>query len=772
MKTIQSGFLFGAAILAAVVGLLSPISTALSANAGDVIINEFVPNAGSGNEWVELLNTTASPIDLTGWTIKDLANPAESLSDLGTIPPNGIVVFEHAAGWLNNDPTTETITLFDDVGTTIHSVSYGSDDEVDVSAPGDGESAYLLSLPSTWAIAGTTPTKGWFNVAQEFDCVTPPSFPPTLTSIASCLDGQDISSNIGELDNPSATPLGEPDSLYFEKTGQGKIVFNASLNLTDEATVAILQSLGSAMEISGGHIKFDSTTADAMAATGAKIYMYGLGDLGYSSTPNIVIKDDDGNILGTNDANAVGDIVYDSNTGELSLTALHFTQFDVSGVATVVTEEPDEVSGDFTPEIGATMTRGVSAYLARLTTYTGPDVGTGDLQTIKWKVTLNHETDTLSADMVDLDEVGWVDQDTDSSDVFHYPFTETDGDLVALGSCDEIVDDIGHDNDCEALGGFSLTQDNDLINADKIIFDPTAPSGAYAIKYELVNTADNLVLATYEVAVELVNTPITVTADAISKTYGETDPELTYQITSGELIAGDAFTGAITRAAGEDAGTYAITQGTLALASYYDLTFVEADFTINFDSTINLTAPGEWALVSAPTLLDKAPTVTDDGDGAVALLVYENGEFVTPSADNEDIIKPVSAFFVKTTSTGQVGFSYANITSPTQTSKQLSTGWNLVGTNYDGLAEDEFSSIQDTETSAGMLTLYAPDAYNSKKDSGFSSWDGYEDRDLNARPITALPDYNLSRYDGYWVYLNAAKTFIKNVSSDDNDNNN
>jgi hypothetical protein len=74
--------------------------------------------------------------------------------------------------------------------------------------------------------------------------------------------------------------------------------------------------------------------------------------------------------------------------------------------------------------------------------------------------------------------------------------------------------------------------------------------------------------------------PITVTADAQTKVYGETDPELTYQITAGSLVFGDVFTGGLTRVAGEDAGTYAITQGSLALNSNYILTYIGANLTI------------------------------------------------------------------------------------------------------------------------------------------------------------------------------------------------
>ena len=72
--------------------------------------------------------------------------------------------------------------------------------------------------------------------------------------------------------------------------------------------------------------------------------------------------------------------------------------------------------------------------------------------------------------------------------------------------------------------------------------------------------------------------PLNVTAEAKSKTCGEDDPELTY--TNGALFGSDAFTGALTRAVGEDAGTYAITQGTLSAGDNYNITFTGADFTI------------------------------------------------------------------------------------------------------------------------------------------------------------------------------------------------
>ncbi|MBX3501562.1 MAG: filamentous hemagglutinin N-terminal domain-containing protein [Alphaproteobacteria bacterium] len=76
--------------------------------------------------------------------------------------------------------------------------------------------------------------------------------------------------------------------------------------------------------------------------------------------------------------------------------------------------------------------------------------------------------------------------------------------------------------------------------------------------------------------------PITVTADPKTKVYGDADPALTYQITSGSLVGADTLSGALTRTPGETVagGPYAILQGTLAASSNYALTYVGGDLTI------------------------------------------------------------------------------------------------------------------------------------------------------------------------------------------------
>ena len=75
--------------------------------------------------------------------------------------------------------------------------------------------------------------------------------------------------------------------------------------------------------------------------------------------------------------------------------------------------------------------------------------------------------------------------------------------------------------------------------------------------------------------------PLTVTADAKAKIYGDEDPTLTY--TAEGLLGGDTLTGALTgalsREEGENVRSYAITLGTLS-ADNYTISFEGADFTI------------------------------------------------------------------------------------------------------------------------------------------------------------------------------------------------
>lgn len=96
-------------------------------------------------------------------------------------------------------------------------------------------------------------------------------------------------------------------------------------------------------------------------------------------------------------------------------------------------------------------------------------------------------------------------------------------------------------------------------------------------------TAANYVLIAPTTAATITPRSITVAAAAETKTYGDADPVLTYQVTSGSLVGGDNFTGSLMHQAGETVANrpFAIIQGTLALGSNYTLSYVGADFIIS-----------------------------------------------------------------------------------------------------------------------------------------------------------------------------------------------
>jgi hypothetical protein len=108
------------------------------------------------------------------------------------------------------------------------------------------------------------------------------------------------------------------------------------------------------------------------------------------------------------------------------------------------------------------------------------------------------------------------------------------------------------------------------------VLSPAAVLGNYDVTY---NTA----------VFTIKKRAITITVDAKSKIYGEADPALTYQVTSGSLAFSDAFMGVLSRVAGELVGTYAIQQNTLSINNIgnYNLAYVGAQLTITTGFAFN-----------------------------------------------------------------------------------------------------------------------------------------------------------------------------------------
>ena len=151
--------------------------------------------------------------------------------------------------------------------------------------------------------------------------------------------------------------------------------------------------------------------------------------------------------------------------------------------------------------------------------------------------------------------------------------------------------------------------------------DPGENVGFYDITQGTLAIDDGNGGANYDLTfvngqLEITVLAIEVTADDQSKVYGDPDPALTWTVTSGGLVGGDSFTGALDRDPGENVGFYDITQGTLAIddgngGANYDLTFVDAQLEI---TAKELTITG---ITADDKVYDGTTAATVDGSGAI-----------------------------------------------------------------------------------------------------------------------------------------------------------
>ena len=136
-----------------------------------------------------------------------------------------------------------------------------------------------------------------------------------------------------------------------------------------------------------------------------------------------------------------------------------------------------------------------------------------------------------------------------------------------------------------------------LLGSDSIRGDLTRVSGEnvglYEIRIGTLSAGDNYSLNYTAASLEITPQPLTVTAVAKTKVYGSTDPALTY--TSSGLVGSDSLSGALTRTAGENVGSYDILVGTLSAGTNYTLSYTGASLGITASSlsssAINITPP-------------------------------------------------------------------------------------------------------------------------------------------------------------------------------------
>ena len=174
---------------------------------------------------------------------------------------------------------------------------------------------------------------------------------------------------------------------------------------------------------------------------------------------------------------------------------------------------------------------------------------------------------------------------------------------------------------------------------------------------------------------------ISVTADDKSKTFDDPDPELTY--TADALVTGDKFTGNLTRAEGENAGTYDINQGTLTAGDNYTISYKKGTFTINKAMTNSVTASIEgWTYGDDP----KTPTAKAAHGQKTATFSYSSskeGEY------KAEVPATAGTWYVKATVAETDNYAGA-VSEPepfTIAKKEVGLDWTDTELTYNGEAQ-------------------------------------------------------------------------------------
>jgi len=135
---------------------------------------------------------------------------------------------------------------------------------------------------------------------------------------------------------------------------------------------------------------------------------------------------------------------------------------------------------------------------------------------------------------------------------------------------------LGNETVSDALSDVTGTltrQTGSSVGYYDIVLGSGKKTSNYAVTFETGNNAFSIT-----------KRPINITADDKSKTYSITDPKLTWLAETKSngrgMLSGDSFSGTLERTAGENVGTYEITQGSLDNANYA-ITLVGGELTIN-----------------------------------------------------------------------------------------------------------------------------------------------------------------------------------------------
>ncbi len=164
----------------------------------------------------------------------------------------------------------------------------------------------------------------------------------------------------------------------------------------------------------------------------------------------------------------------------------------------------------------------------------------------------------------------------------------------------------------------------------------TTDVGTYAITKGSLSVSSNYNIVDFKPGtLTIAQRVISVTADPVTRTYGEANPTLTYTIRKGSLVNGDLPKGSLETTATQttDVGTYAITRGSLSVSSNYlienftagTLEIKQKDFrSQQTSSPANTATPIRRSpiLIAVSSIMMCSRKLEDDGYGKFKVGVY------------------------------------------------------------------------------------------------------------------------------------------------------
>ncbi len=476
-------------------------------------------------------------------------------------PANGTITISKANSTITvNSPTTSIVT--------------GSTGAVTYSYSGTGTTTYgptavLPTASGTYQVVATVASDANFNEASSapfaFEISKANSSVTVKSGTVSNFTYSGLAQGPGVSDFDFAGSTGAKTVLY---TGTGSTSYSSSTPPTNVGTYQVVASVvedANFSEASSTAFSFLISPKAITVMADAKTKIYGASDpaLTFQVTSGSLVLGDQ---LTGSLARAAGEnaTTYPINQGTLansnySITFVGANLTITPRAITVTADAKSKIYGNADPVLTYQISSGSLAFTdsfsGSLTRDAGENVGSYAITQGTLALSNNYALSYVGANLTITTRAITVTADAktkiygNADPALTYQIT-----TGSLASGDSFSGSLSRATG-ETIGTYAITQGSLALNSN------------YALSYVGANLT-------------ITSRAITVTADAKSKEYGSLDPELTYGITSGTLVSGDSFSGSLSRATGENVGSYPITQGTLALNSNYTLTFVSANLTI------------------------------------------------------------------------------------------------------------------------------------------------------------------------------------------------